>query len=212
MKVISTNIGETKTVSWKGKDVKSGIFKYPVSQSIFLGNTDVENDNVIDRRYHGGKDKACYLYASDHYSYWQEMYPGLDMPWGMFGENLTIEGCFESEINIGDVFKLGETIVQATQPRQPCFKLEFRFHDKDIVRKFVEADFPGVYVRILQVGNVKTGDNMELIERQDSVSIAEVYKMLYASDFYPEINKAVNDPFIAESCKKDLAKRWEEFL
>ena len=150
MKIISTNIGESRIIQWQGKEVETGIFKYPVNQPIFLGTDDVENDYVIDRRYHGGVDKACYLYSSDHYGYWQNLYPELEMPWGIFGENLTVEGLSEAQINIGDIFKIGDAVVQATQPRQPCFKLEFRFNSGEIVRQFVESGFSGVYVRVLE--------------------------------------------------------------
>ena len=212
MKIISTNIGEPRTILWRGKAVKSGIFKYSVDEPIQLEVEDVVNDHVIDRRYHGGVDKACYLYSADHYSYWQSLYPKLKMPWGMFGENLTVEGLHEAKVNIGDIFKIGEAVVQATQPRQPCFKLEFRFNDREIVRKFVESGFSGVYVRVLEKGSVKAGDSMKLIEKKESLSIQEVYRFIYASEFVREISKAIKDPFIAESCKKDLLKRWSKYL
>jgi MOSC domain-containing protein YiiM len=213
MKVISTNIGEPKTIVWKGKAVETGIFKYPVNQPIFLGTEDVENDHVIDRRYHGGIDKACYLYSSGHYEYWKKLYPELEMPFGIFGENLTVEGLHETEVNIGDIFKIGGAIVQATQPRQPCFKLEFRFNDDKIVQQFIDSGFAGVYVRVLEKGFVKTGDSMELIERKNSLSIQKVYELLYTSEFQKEaVEQAVNNPFIAASCKKDLLKRWGNLL
>jgi len=212
MKVISTNIGEPRTFEHRGKEVKTGIFKFSVEDGIYLGREDVDNDHVIDRRYHGGVDKACYLYSADHYKYWQALYPELELPWGMFGENLTIEGLHEADVNIGDVFKIGEAVVQATQPRQPCFKLEFRFHDTTIVRKFVDSGFSGVYVRVLENGQVNPGDQMERIERKDSVSIQEVYGWIYAEEFDPKVARAVNDPLIAASCKKDLLKRWGDLL
>lgn len=212
MKVISTNIGEPRTFVHRGEEVKTGIFKFPVEDGIYLGTEDVDNDHVIDRRYHGGTDKACYLYSADHYQYWQKLYPELELPWGMFGENLTVEGLHEAEVNIGDVFKIGEAIVQATQPRQPCFKLEFRFHDKLIVRKFVDSGFSGIYVRVLENGHVKAGETMESIERKDAVSIQQVYRWIYAEEFDPEVARAINDPFIAASCKKDLLKRWGDVL
>jgi MOSC domain-containing protein YiiM len=209
MKIISANIGEPRTMSWNGKEVTTGIFKFPVNQPIYLGEEDVVNDHVIDRRYHGGVDKACYLYSADHYSYWQNLYPGLEMIWGMLGENLTVEGLNEAEVNIGDIFQIGETVVQATQPRQPCFKLEFRFHDKNIVRQYVDSGFAGVYVRVLEKGHVKAGDSMTLLERKDSISIQKVFELLYTSEFQKEaVELAVNDPFIAASCRKDLLKRW----
>lgn len=208
MRIISTNIGESRTILWNSREVKTGIFKFSVDEPIFLDTEDVENDHVIDRRYHGGVDKACYLYSANHYKYWQKLYPELEMPWGMFGENLTVEGLDESNINIGDVFKIGDSIVQATQPRQPCFKLEFRFGDKKIVRKFVESGYSGVYVRVLKKGTVKAGDSILPLEKQRSLSIKKVFELLYTSEFDDSVKMAVNDPLIAESCKKDLLKRW----
>jgi MOSC domain-containing protein YiiM len=213
MKVISTNIGEPRTMVWKNKEVETGIFKHPVNKPIFLGLEDVENDHVIDRRYHGGIDKACYLYSADHYQYWRKLYPELEMPFGIFGENLTVEGLHEAQVNIGDIFKIGEAVVQATQPRQPCFKLEFRFNDDKIVQQFIDSGFAGVYVRVLEKGLVRAGDTMELIERKDSLSIQKVYELLYTTEFQKEaVQLAVKDPFIAASCKKDILKRWGGLL
>ena len=212
MKIISTNIGESRSIEYRDKIVETGIFKYPVKNGIFLENEDVKNDRVMDRRYHGGIDKACYLYSADHYEYWQKLYPELDMPFGIFGENLTVEGLHEAEVNIGDIFQVGDAVVQATQPRQPCFKLEFRFHDKTIVRKFVDSGFSGVYVRVLQNGKVKASDTMEYIDKKESVSIQQVYRWIYADEFDPEVKRAINDQNIATACKKDLLKRWSSYL
>lgn len=212
MKIISTNIGEIKTIQWNEKNISTGIFKYSVNEPIFLGIEDVAKDNVVDRKYHGGVDKACYLYSADHYKYWQNLYPEIEMPWGMFGENLTVESLHETEVNIGNIYKIGETVVQATQPRQPCFKLEFRFHDKKIIRKFVDSGFSGVYVRVLEKGKIYTGDKMVLLEKKDSLSVQKVFELLYAREFNPAVKIAVNDPFIAASCKRDLLKRWGDNL
>ena len=213
MKIISTNIGESKTVIWRGKQIQTGIYKYPVSYPIFLGNEDVENDHVMDRRYHGGVDKACYLYSADHYKYWQQFYANLELPWGMFGENLTIEGLHEADVNIGDTYQIGEVVIQATQPRQPCYKLGFRFGTQEIVRQFVDSGFAGVYVRVLKKGNVKSGDEIVLVEKKDSLSIQKVYELLYTDTFQIEaVLKAINDQYIANSCKRDLQKRWGDRL
>jgi MOSC domain-containing protein YiiM len=213
MKVISTNIGKARDIQWNGRIVRTGIFKFPANEPVFLGNEDVENDEVIDRRYHGGPEKACYLYSADHYSYWKKFYPDLEMPWGMFGENLTIEGLHEANVNIGDVFEIGKTVVQATQPRQPCFKLEFRFGNTEIAKQFVDSGFAGVYVRILKNGCAQPGDSVKIIEKKNSLSIQRVYQLLYTDEFDREsVVQAVNDPFIAQSCRKDLLKRWGTFL
>lgn len=209
MKIISTNIGEARTIHWHGKEVKTGIYKFSLDKPIYLGLEDIDGDNVIDRRYHGGMDKACYFYSADHYKYWQKLYPKLEMPWGMFGENLTVEGLHEAEINIGDIFKIGNAVVQATQPRQPCYKLDIRFKTRGMVKQFVEAGFPGIYVRVLEKGNVKTGNAIEIVDRKNSLSIQKVFQLLYASEFEKKaVLSAIKDPFIAESCRKDLLKRW----
>jgi MOSC domain-containing protein YiiM len=213
MKVISTNIGESTTIEWNGKKVQTGIYKHQVNEPIYLGTEDVKNDNVMDRRYHGGVDKACYLYSADHFEFWKKLYPELELTWGMFGENLTVEGLYETQINIGDTFQLGETVVQATQPRQPCYKLGVRFGNPKIVKQFVESGFSGVYVRVLKSGNVKTGDKFILTEKKNSHSIQKVFELLYTDELENEtFEMAVNDPFLAESCRRDLLKRWKNLL
>ena len=213
MKVISVNIGEPRTIQWQGKEVKSGIYKHPVDSPIYLEKEDVKNDHVMNRKYHGGVDKACYTYSQDHYNYWKKFYPELEMPWGMFGENLTVEGLNEAEIFIGDIFKIGNSEVQATQPRQPCYKLGVRFGTPMVVKQFVQFGFPGVYLRVLKTGAVKAGDKIELLEQKNSVSVQKVFELLYTDKFQKEpLEIAVNDLFLAESCRKDLLKRWGKQL
>lgn len=208
MRVISVNIGEKKKVQWRGQEIYTGIFKFPTEQPIALGLVDVENDNVIDRRYHGGVDKACYLYSADHYEFWKAQYPDLDWQWGMFGENLTVEGLNESEINIGDIFKIGEVEVQVTQPRQPCFKLGIRLENTNAVNKYIEAEMPGVYVRVLAEGKINTGDTIEIIHKSSSnASVKDVYHYLYhPKSNIEKIKKAIEIPELAESCRADLRK------
>ncbi len=213
MKIISLNTGKPQTIEWNGKQEQTGIFKYPVPGSVFLGAEDVKNDAVIDRKHHGGLDKACYLYSADHYTWWQEYYPDLEMPFGMFGENLTIEGLQEQDIYIGDIFHAGEATIQVTQPRQPCYKLGIRFGNPKVVKQFVKSGFPGVYVRILKTGFVKPGDKLVCVEKKNSVSVQKVFELLYTSEFQKEaLERTLSIPFLAESCRKDLMKRWKVLL
>lgn len=208
MQIISTNIAEPTTINWRGQEIQTGIYKYAVETPIFLGIEDVENDHVIDRRYHGGADKACYLYSADHYPFWKQKYPNLKWEWGMFGENLTVGGLDESEIRIGDSFLVGEAVVQVTQPRQPCFKLGVRFANQKMVNEFWSAPYSGIYVRILQSGNVAKGDYFSLIERNaDSLSVNQVFSIFSRERENTDLMKrALNELFMAESCRRDISR------
>ncbi|APD06731.1 uncharacterized protein UJ101_01212 [Flavobacteriaceae bacterium UJ101] len=176
MRVISVNIGEKKEVEWNGKIYTTGIFKKPVLLPIFLGEEDVQGDAVIDRRYHGGIDQAVYAYGKNHYAYWQELYPNLEIKEGFFGENLTLSNLNEEEIHVGDIFKLGETIIEVTKPRQPCVKLGICFQDAKVVKQFWNTTKCGVYFKVLQTGFVSKNDTLTLIKKgENTPSIAQIF-------------------------------------
>ena len=208
MIVTSVNIGQAKEVNWNGKIVTTGIYKSPV-ESIELDMTDVKNDQVIDRRYHGGIDKACYLYSEDHYDYWQNLYPNLDFNFGMFGENITIKGLNESKIMIGDIYRIGGATVQVTQPRQPCFKLGIVFNTQKILKEFINSNYSGIYLKVLEGNTVSHGDSMDLIERQhNSMSVNQVYRLLYDKEpNQDDLHYALSINTLANDCKTSLRKR-----
>lgn len=210
MKVVSVNIGERKGVKYRGKTVQTGIFKKPVTHPIILGKFYVEGDAVIDPRYHGGEFKACYLYSADHYEFWKNKYPDLEWEYGMFGENITVEGLNEKEIQIGDIFYLGDCRVRVTQPRQPCFKLGLRFGSQSIVKAFSQAPFPGVYVSVIEEGAVKIGDNFSLSERlHDTIGLLDVYELIYTKTPNQEaLDFALDFQFLPENVKETLRKRF----
>lgn len=208
MEIISTNIGEPVTVEWRGEKVQTGIFKFGVETSICLGHEDVLNDHVLNRKYHGGVDKACYLYSADHYPFWEKKYSENDWQWGMFGENLTVRGLNESEIRIGDIYRVGGAVIQVSQPRQPCYKLGIRFENQSIVQDFWESSYPGVYVRVIESGNITTGDVMVLIRRnEESLTVGQVFSIFTRNRNDQElIRKAIQEQFLAESCRRDIQK------
>ncbi|WP_378174472.1 MOSC domain-containing protein [Aquimarina sp. SS2-1] len=210
MKVVSTNIGEPQVISWRGKEIKTGIYKYPVNKPIFLDTEDVKDDHVIDRRVHGGVDKACYLYAAEHYPHWKEKYPDLDWNYGMFGENLTVLGLDERIIKIGDIYKLGDAIVQVSQPRQPCYKLGVRFGTQAVLKQFIQALMPGIYVRVLTSGNVKTGDMMVPEEiHTDGISIRDMFLLFYDQNSHTDLaKKALDNQFVTLHNKKNILNKY----
>ena len=113
---------------------------------------------------HGGPSKAVYVYPSEHYDYWKQELPEMKLPWGMFGENFTTTGPFESELNIGDKFRVGSAVVMVTEPRMPCYKLGIRFSRSDMIKRFLASERTGFYFAVLQEGEVGVGDQIELIE------------------------------------------------
>ena len=145
-----------------------------------LRTLNLDGDKQADLSVHGGVYKAVYAYPSEHYDYWRGELPGVDLPPGMFGENLTTEGLFEDAVNIGDRFRIGEAEVIVSQPRLPCYKLGIKFGRADMVKKFLASRRTGFYFAVLREGMVEAGDEVELIGRQEQgVSVADITR-LYA--------------------------------
>lgn len=209
MKVISTNLGKPTKIIWNGKETMTGIYKHPVDEALFLDVEDVQGDTVVDRRYHGGTHKACYLFSTENYPYWKEKYPLLDWNWGMFGENLTIEGLDESQLRIGSIYKLGDALVQITQPREPCYKLGIRFGNQDILKQFKDHGFPGAYLRILEPGIVSVGDSMKLVkESKSTLTVQQFYNLLFSkTKDQGVLELAIKNEALPLS-KREKLKKW----
>jgi MOSC domain-containing protein YiiM len=198
MQVTSTNIAQPTTIVYRGKKVVTGIYKTPTQQPIYLGESDVKDDTVTDRKYHGGEFKACYLFSENQYDYWKNLYPNLDWNWGMFGENLTVNGLDETKLVIGAIYKVGSALIQITEPREPCFKLGVKFGSQKVVKQFVNHGFPGTYVRVLEEGYVKTGDIFRLIEQgTNNLTTQQYYQLLFSKDKNQEhLTLAINNEAI----------------
>ena len=173
--LISVNVGLPRIVTGKGDPVLTGIFKDPIAGRVMLGALNLVGDRQADLSVHGGPSKAVYVYPSEHYEYWKRELPEMKLPWGMFGENFTTVGLFESKLNIGDKFRVGSAIVMVTEPRMPCYKLGIKFGRPDIVKRFLASERTGFYFAVLQEGEVGVGDPIELFERsRDSLRVSDV--------------------------------------
>jgi len=188
MKIISTNIAQPTTFTWKGEEVRTGIYKKPSQEPLFLTKNDVVNDEVSDRLHHGGYYKACYLYSAEQYPYWKELYADLDWTWGMFGENLTVGNFDENKVYVGDIYSVGNAVVQISQHREPCYKLGHKFGAQDVLRQFIEHGSGGTYVSILEEGSVTVGDEFILEERsQETLTVAALFQLVFAKDKHQEL-------------------------
>jgi len=182
MKLISLNIGRPQIVMRNDEPVSTAIFKQPIEGRVALRTLNLDGDRQADLSVHGGPTKAVYVYPAEHYEYWRNELPEMDLPFGMFGENFTVTGVSESNLNIGDQFRVGSATVMVTEPRMPCYKLGIRFGRTDIIKRFLVSERTGFYLAVLEEGEVGVGDEIQLVTRNEpSVSVNDVTR-LYSRD------------------------------
>lgn len=174
-RVIAVSVGGIRTIDADGRKVRTGIFKAPVTGRVAVGTLGLEGDRQADQRVHGGERKAVYAYPAEHYEFWRRELPGIDLPHGMFGENLTIEGVLESQVRPGDRFRAGTAELTVTGPRLPCFKLAAKFGRRDMIARFMRSGRTGFYFAVDRQGEVGAGDLLERIAPAASgPTIAEI--------------------------------------
>lgn len=172
----------------------------------------LDGDQQADLTVHGGVSKAVYAYPSEHYNYWRTELPGMDLSWGMFGENFTTEGLIEDAVYIGDRFRIGGTEVMVTEPRMPCYKLGIKFGRADIIKRFLASRRTGFYFAVTGEGMVGAGDDVELIGReQQEISVADITR-LYAfdKDDVKSLRRAIQVEALPESWKGYFQHRLEK--
>jgi len=203
MKILSVNVGLPREVTWQGKLVTTVIFKKPVKAPIMLRTLNLDGDGQADLTVHGGVTKAVYAYPSEHYDYWRDELPGVDLSWGMFGENFTTEGLLEESVYIGDRFRIGDTEVTVTEPRMPCYKLGIKFGRPDIIKRFLASRRTGFYFAVVRGGMVGAGDAIELIGReQQEVSVADITRLYaFEKDDLETLRRAVEVEALPENWK-----------
>jgi len=143
----------------------TAFFKQRVTGPQQVRELGIVGDGQADLRFHGGPDKAVLAYSADHFPKWQQQYPHIAWSGGAFGENLTITGCDETTVCIGDIWQLGEVRFEVSQPRQPCWKLSRRWRISDLARQVTQNGRSGWYLRVLQPGTIEPGQSFDLLER-----------------------------------------------
>lgn len=211
MKIISVNVGLPRLVLRDGEPVSTGIFKEPVAGRVVMRTLNLDGDRQSDLSVHGGPYKAVYIYPSEHYDFWKQELPGMHLSWGIFGENFTTTGLLETEINIGDKFRIGTGEVMVTQPRMPCYKLGIRFGRADMVKRFLISERSGFYLSVVKEGEVGAGDEFQMIEKNTSgVRVVDVTR-LYSSDKenVDLLRRAIATEALTESWREHFIKQLE---
>jgi MOSC domain-containing protein YiiM len=144
---------------------RSAILKEPVNGPIWLGRLNLDGDRQADLKNHGGPDQAVLAYGASHYPGWRNELNRPDFPHGAFGENFTIVGQDESSVCVGDVYAIGDAVVQVTKPRVPCWKISYRHRIADLTTRVERTGRTGWYLRVLQEGVIEAGQAVTLVER-----------------------------------------------
>jgi len=212
MRLVSIQVGHPREVEWNGRRVLTSIFKDPVAGPVRVRELNLEGDEQADPSVHGGAEKAVYAYPSEHYSPWRRELPGLDLPWGAFGENLTTEGLTERSLAIGDRLRVGSAELRVTQPRMPCFKLGIRLGNPDVVERFLESGRSGFYLAVLREASISPGDPIEVLpESPSGVTVAEVFRLYTAKDPDPALlRRAVDATALSEGWREHFRKRLRQ--
>jgi MOSC domain-containing protein YiiM len=183
MQVLSVNVAQPRTVPWNGEIVTTGIFKEPIVGHARVERLSLADDVQVDRRYHGGLNKAVYGYPFEHYAPWQEFLSSTFSP-GQFGENLTVTGLLEDAVHLGDVFRIGTAVLQVTQPRVPCFKLALKMKMLAFPKWFLKSGRLGFYFKVVEEGELGAGDAVAKIgEDEQRISIRELWQFAYGDAF-----------------------------
>ncbi|MBE1554039.1 MOSC domain-containing protein [Sporosarcina limicola] len=179
MNILSLNVGKPKTANFNGKEVETGFYKESVSGHTHLAKLNFEGDGQADLKHHGGVDKAVCVYPYEHYSYWEQDLK-RELPIAAFGENLTVIGMLEEDVHIGDVFKIGEAVLQISQPRQPCYKIAGRHDVKDLTLRVQNTGYTGFYCRVLEEGMVEPDSTIKRTSvHPEKVSVAFANDIMY---------------------------------
>jgi MOSC domain-containing protein YiiM len=212
MKLLSINVGLLCEVEWRGKTILTSIFKSPVPGRLRVEKLNLEGDRQSDLSVHGGPEKAVYVYPSEHYAFWREELPRIELSWATFGENFTTEGLVESGVCVGDCFRVGSAEFVVTQPRMPCFKLAIRFGRADMVKRFFRSGRIGFYLAVVHEGEVQAGGSVELIARDPhGITVADVVHLYMADAANQDLLRCASQaPALPENWRAYFRKRlWE---
>lgn len=208
--IVSLQTGKPKAYTFEGKEWTSGMFKSPVETPVALTSSGFQGDGQADLEHHGGPDKAVCVYCIEHYPYWeQELERKLSH--AAFGENVTVTGLGEKEVCIGDIYRMGEALVQISQPRQPCYKLGYKYGRTDMPLLVQNTGYTGYYFRVLEEGLVKSGDPILPVEGSSyGVTVDFANQIMYHERGDVEgMRQLLAIPELSGSWRKTLMKRLD---
>lgn len=197
--------GKIVTVEEENRSFQTGYFKESTDYQLWLGETGIQGDFQADKKFHGGPEKALLAYGMSSYTMWQEKY-GLELGYGAFGENISISGLDEENVCLGDVYKIGEVLIEVSQPRQPCWKINVALKNKDMLKKVLLEGRTGWYYRVIKEGYLQKGMLLTLHNRPNPE-----WSVKRANDVMK--SKKEDSALVEELLKvKELSDEWKKDL
>jgi MOSC domain-containing protein YiiM/ferredoxin-NADP reductase len=198
-RLLSVNVGLPRDIEWRGRTVRTAIWKEAVQGRRRVKRLNVEGDGQADLGGHGGEQRAVFVYQIESYRYWEERLGRHDLTHGQFGENFTIEGLPDDEVCIGDRYRIGTALFEVTQPRVTCYRVGIRTNEPQMAALLTSSGRPGFYLRVLEEGEVGAGDPILLITRgQERMTVTEVNALLYSSHHpHDQLERALRIPALS---------------
>jgi len=178
-RLLSVNVGLPRDIEWQGKTVHTAVWKTPVQGRRMTRRLNVDGDGQGDLAGHGGEHRAVFVYQIESYRYWQNQLGRNDFTYGQFGENFTVEGLADTEVCIGDHYRIGDALFEVTQPRVTCYRVGIRMNEPQMAALLVSHGRPGFYFRVLEEGEVGAGDEIVKVEAGEQVTVTEINALLY---------------------------------
>src|SRR3954469_17832643 len=206
MQLLSVNVGLPREVTWQGKTVRTAVWKSPVTGRRMVRKLEIDGDVQGDLAGHGGEHRAVFVYQMDSYHYWERFLGRSDFIFGQFGENFTVEGLSDSEVCIGDRYRIGDAEFEVTQPRVTCYRVGIRMNEPRMPALLVAHRRPGFYFRVVEEGEVGAGDEIvRVAEGPQRLTVAAVDALLYLpGPATGELERALSIPALSSGWKSSF--------
>src|SRR6202044_2213481 len=213
-RLLSVNVGLPRAVTWNGKTVRTAVWKSPVTGRRMVRKLDIDGDAQADLAGHCGEQGAVFVYQMDSYHYWERFLSRNDFTFGQFGENFTVDGLLDSEVCIGDRYRIGDAVLEVTQPRVTCYRVGIRMSEPRMPALLVAQHRPGFYFRVLQEGEVGAGDDIaKITDGPERMSVAEVDALLYLPGQSSEqLQRALRIPALSKGWRSSFQAMLQQDL
>jgi MOSC domain-containing protein YiiM len=198
-RLVAVNVGLPREHTWRGRTVRTGVWKEPVVGRRMVRRLNIDGDGQGDLKGHGGEQRAVLVYQLESYRYWERELGRPEFAFGQFGENFTIDGLSDHEVCIGDRYRIGEALLEVSQPRVTCYRIGLRMDEPRMAALLVAHGRPGFYLRVLEEGLVGAGDEIvKIADGAERMTVAEINALLYLPGHRPEdLQRALRIPALS---------------